>query len=190
MKRTIVTGISVLVLTFIINGCTTLRMTITSDPPGADVYSGAYNNQLTPVNQKTPFTTTHTDIGAFFKPWYFQVKKAGYYDSEIIFRDKETADRVINFSLKEKNGLSETKTTNSPELPVKSEKDSSATDVKNTSPDAGSNSSSGSSSESKYGSPSSNPLPDLDYSKPVDVKGYYRKDGTYVRPHTRSYRKK
>ena len=29
-------------------------------------------------------------------------------------------------------------------------------------------------------------LPDLDMSKPVSVRGYVRKDGTYVRPHTRS----
>jgi micrococcal nuclease len=30
-------------------------------------------------------------------------------------------------------------------------------------------------------------LPALDMSRPVHVRGYYRKDGTYVRPHTRSY---
>lgn len=30
-------------------------------------------------------------------------------------------------------------------------------------------------------------LPALDMSKPVSVRGYYRKDGTYVRPHTRNY---
>jgi hypothetical protein len=29
-------------------------------------------------------------------------------------------------------------------------------------------------------------LPDLKYNGPVHVRGYYRKDGTYVRPHTRS----
>ena len=100
-------------------------------------------------------------------------------DSDIIFRDKESVDRVIHFNLREKNELSETKTKGYAEPSVTSESNSSVTDVKNISPD------SGSSSESGYSSPSYKPLPDLDYSKPVKVKGYYRKDGTYVRPHTR-----
>ena len=36
----------------------------------------------------------------------------------------------------------------------------------------------------------SNKLPSLDQSKSVKVKGYYRKDGTYVRPHTRKRQKR
>jgi len=34
--------------------------------------------------------------------------------------------------------------------------------------------------------PALNPSPSFNTNKPVEVKGYYRKDGTYVRPHTRN----
>lgn len=30
----------------------------------------------------------------------------------------------------------------------------------------------------------------IDMSKPVYVRGYFRKNGSYVRPHTRSYRRR
>ncbi len=39
------------------------------------------------------------------------------------------------------------------------------------------------------GSKPNSALP-INYSKPVNVKGYYRKNGTYVRPHTRSLPKR
>ena len=99
-QRKLLTVLSMML--FVIIGCTTLRTTITSEPPGADIYMGSSRDRLEPSNNKTPFTLSGTDIGAYWKPWYYQVKKEGYKDSEIIFKEKENGDRFVHFQLKPK----------------------------------------------------------------------------------------
>ncbi|MFH1624526.1 MAG: fibronectin type III domain-containing protein, partial [Pseudomonadota bacterium] len=79
-----------------------LKTTITSDPPGATVYWGPSRDQVHQTIHKTPRTVTVKDVseGASWRDWYFQVRKDGYYDSEIIFLPRQPVDRNVHYELK------------------------------------------------------------------------------------------
>jgi hypothetical protein len=77
-----------------------VKTTITSDPPGAIIYWGPSADQLRETQYFTPHTETSVYKGANYKDWYFQVKKRGYYDSEVIFKPRSSSDRYIYFELK------------------------------------------------------------------------------------------
>jgi S1-C subfamily serine protease len=54
-----------------------------SDPPGAQIFAGPKPDQLKFVTY-TPSTYSHTGVNPYWKEEYYQFKKEGYYDSEII----------------------------------------------------------------------------------------------------------
>jgi len=80
-----------------------IKIAITSDPPGAIVYWGLTKDQLERTDFRTPRTITVKDIpigtGAEWRDWYFQLKKDGYQDSEIVFVPYQQDDRNIHFGL-------------------------------------------------------------------------------------------
>jgi S1-C subfamily serine protease len=67
-------------LLFVFSGCA--RIDITSEPPGADIYSGPHPGYLT-KGGKTPWKQT---VGGlyFISPVYYQLKKDGYEDTGIV----------------------------------------------------------------------------------------------------------
>lgn len=79
-----------------------LKTTITSQPPDAIVYWGASEEQISKTTYRTPRTVTVKDHpgGASWKDWYYQVKKEGYHDSEIVFMPRQADDRQIHIELK------------------------------------------------------------------------------------------
>jgi hypothetical protein len=79
-----------------------LKTTITSDPPGATIYWGPSSDQLGQTIHKTPRSVTAKDVsdGASWRDWYFQVRKDGYYDSEITFLPQKPVDRSVHYELK------------------------------------------------------------------------------------------
>ncbi|MHC4074974.1 MAG: S1C family serine protease [Planctomycetota bacterium] len=67
-------------LLFVFSGCT--RVDITSEPPGADIYSGQYPRYLT-RRGKTPYK--HMVAGLYYvSDVYYQLKKDGYQDTGIV----------------------------------------------------------------------------------------------------------
>jgi hypothetical protein len=82
---------------------TPFKTSITSEPPGAIIYWGPRKDQLARTDQWTPITITSKDpsagSGAAWDDWYFQVKKEGYHDSEIVFLPRQQHDRSIHFEL-------------------------------------------------------------------------------------------
>jgi hypothetical protein len=90
-----------------------LKTTIDSVPPGATIYWGPSAQQLTETKHVTPRTITVKDVanGASWKAWYYQVKKKGYDDSEIVFLPQQTSDRRLNFELVKPNLVSGGKAT-------------------------------------------------------------------------------
>jgi hypothetical protein len=83
---------------------TTLTIYITSDPPGATIYSGPSPDNLEYVGV-TPETGTFDKINPYWKAWYYQFKKEGYEDSQIIFKPPSAAnlDRYVHANLKPKH---------------------------------------------------------------------------------------
>lgn len=79
-----------------------LKTTITSQPPDAIIYWGPSEKQIEKTIHRTPRTVTVKDHpnGASWKNWYYQVKKEGYHDSEIVFVPQKENDRQIHFELK------------------------------------------------------------------------------------------
>ncbi|MDP6179641.1 MAG: hypothetical protein QGG48_07105 [Desulfatiglandales bacterium] len=77
-----------------------LKTTITSEPPGAIIYSGSAKNQLKKTIHETPHQEYNVSSGASWKDWYFQVTLKGYNDSEIIFLPQQSSDRHVLFELK------------------------------------------------------------------------------------------
>ena len=79
-----------------------LKTTITSQPPDATIYWGPSEQQIGKTIHRTPRTVTVKDHanGASWKDWHYQVKKEGYYDSEIVFMPLKANDRQIHFELK------------------------------------------------------------------------------------------
>lgn len=82
---------------------TSLKTSITSEPSGAIVYWGPRKDHLESTDHRTPTTITSKDptagSGAAWDDWYFQVKKEGYHDSEIVFLPRQQHDRSIHFEL-------------------------------------------------------------------------------------------
>ena len=82
---------------------TPLKTSITSEPSGAIVYWGPGKDLLAKTDHRTPSTITSKDLstgsGAAWEDWYFQVKKEGYHDSEIVFLPRQKHDRSIHFEL-------------------------------------------------------------------------------------------
>lgn len=80
-----------------------LRTEITSEPTGAVIYWGPTKDRLERTDFRTPRIVTvedlPTDRGSDWEEWYFQVKKEGYQDSEIIFSPALQQDRNIHFKL-------------------------------------------------------------------------------------------
>jgi hypothetical protein len=80
-----------------------LKTVISSDPPGAIVYWGATKDRLERTDLRTPRSITVEDLpaggAADWREWYFQVKKEGYQDSEIILLPHQQHDRSIHFEL-------------------------------------------------------------------------------------------
>jgi hypothetical protein len=81
---------------------TPLKTTITSDPPNATIYWGASSDRLHRTDHKTPRSVVVKDTpeGASWKDWYFQVRKEGYHDSEILFLPRQSKDRNAHYKLK------------------------------------------------------------------------------------------
>jgi len=93
-----------LLLAVFFSGCATtntIKSVMTSDPPGADIYWGSSRNSLEYL-EKTPMTRTYTGTNTCWSAWYYQFKKTGYDDSEIIFKEEgeELADRYVHGTLK------------------------------------------------------------------------------------------
>jgi hypothetical protein len=82
---------------------TPLKTSITSEPSGAIVYWGPGRDQLERTDHRTPTTITSKDLstesGAAWDDWFFQVKKEGYHDSEVLFLPRKQHDRSIHFEL-------------------------------------------------------------------------------------------
>ena len=81
------------------------RTTITSEPTDSIICWGATRDQIENTEYRTPLTITAKEHpgGASWKDWYFQVKKKGYYDSEIVFLPQQPNDREVHFELKPRN---------------------------------------------------------------------------------------
>jgi hypothetical protein len=79
----------------------TRKTSITSDPPVAIIYWGPSKDQINRTGNTTPLTITVREHsgGASWKDWYFQVKKEGYHDSEILFLPQQPGDRSVHFEL-------------------------------------------------------------------------------------------
>jgi hypothetical protein len=80
-----------------------IKTTITSEPSGAVVYWGPSKDQLERTDHRTPSTITSRDLpageGAAWDDWYFQLKKEGYHDSEVVFMRRQQQDRSVHFEL-------------------------------------------------------------------------------------------
>ena len=79
-----------------------LRITITSEPPNAIIYWGPSRDNIYKTEHRTPRTVTvkNTSDGASWMDWYYQVKKDGHHDSELVFLPQGSSDRNAHFSLK------------------------------------------------------------------------------------------
>ena len=75
---------------------TPLKTTITSNPPHATIYWGPSEDRLHRTFHKTPRSVIAKDTseGASWRDWYFQVRKDGYYDSEILFLPRQRVDSI------------------------------------------------------------------------------------------------
>ena len=90
------------VLILFISGCgTTIKTVITSDPSGALIYSGETADNMT-YEGTTPRTLKFHDDKPYWQKWYFQIRKPGYEDSELIIKPQGTigADRHVHAKLK------------------------------------------------------------------------------------------
>lgn len=79
-----------------------LKTTITSEPQDAMIYWGPSREELRKTTYRTPRSVTVKDYpgGASWKDWYYQLKKDGYHDSEIVFMPLQAEDRKIHIRLK------------------------------------------------------------------------------------------
>ena len=90
------------VLVLFISGCeTTIKTVITSDPPGALIYGGETANNMS-YEGTTPMTFKFHENKPYWKQWYYQIRKPGYKDSEIISKPQGAigADRYVHAKLK------------------------------------------------------------------------------------------
>ena len=79
-----------------------LKTIITSKPSGATIHWGASKDQIERTTHRTPRTLTVKDHsgGASWKDGYYQIKKEGFHDSEILFLPRQAHDRHLHFHLK------------------------------------------------------------------------------------------
>ncbi len=80
-----------------------IKTTITSQPPGATIYWGAIEERIYKTAYHTPHIESFSELGANWEKWFFQVKKDGFSDSEIVKKLKEENDRHVHFVLKPLN---------------------------------------------------------------------------------------
>ena len=91
--------VSSLLLLFLFTACgATLKEVITSNPPGANIYSGKTKQVMSKSGQETPVSRKLS--ASMIESWCYQVKKDGYQESEIICRPDEKKERTIHFELK------------------------------------------------------------------------------------------
>ena len=92
MRKTLV----LLSLLFVFSGCA--QIDITSEPPGADIYSGPHPEYLKKWGKKTPFKLT---VGGlyFVSPVYYQLKKDGYEDTGIVHFPAKSEVHAIRATL-------------------------------------------------------------------------------------------
>jgi hypothetical protein len=78
-----------------------IKTTITSEPSNAIIYWGPSKDQIQDTLHRTPRTLTAKDHsgGASWKDGYYQVKKEGYQDSEVVFLPQQSKDRSVHFQL-------------------------------------------------------------------------------------------
>jgi S1-C subfamily serine protease len=88
----------------LISCTTTIKSDITSNPAGATIYHGPSPGELRYAGV-TPKTETFEDIMPFWKAWYYQFKKEGYEDSDIIFvpQGPPNRGRYVHANLKPKS---------------------------------------------------------------------------------------
>ena len=90
--------LAVLTVAGILSCGTTHKENITSNPLGADIYWGYNRTNFVDTEYVTPFQRSLYDKA--WEPRCYQVRKEGYFDSEIICRPSEMADRKIHFDLR------------------------------------------------------------------------------------------
>ena len=75
-----------------------IKQTVTSELPGADIYWGKTQSNLQKTGYKTPYSKSIS--GKTWESWCYQVKREGYYDSEVICKDVTAGNRYVYFKLK------------------------------------------------------------------------------------------
>ena len=91
-----------LVLIIFIFGCgTAIKTVITSDPPGARIYWGDAPDNMYYAGL-TPLTVWNTIDKPYWKKYYYQIRKVGYENSELIFKPKGAVgvNRFVHATLK------------------------------------------------------------------------------------------
>lgn len=90
----------VLIAPFIQSCAATYKESISSDPPGADIYWGSSQSEFADSNYKTPLE--RSIHGKALEARCYQVRKEAYYDSEVICKPRETGNRSIHFNMRPK----------------------------------------------------------------------------------------
>lgn len=72
---------------------------ITSTPSGAIVYVGHQKHNMQNTQRTTPYIEDKIYASPYWDAMYFQVKKSGYHDSNIIYQAKHLGHRQIHFEL-------------------------------------------------------------------------------------------
>ena len=81
------------------SGCSTIYVRINSDPPGAHIFWGPSKEEIGETPYTTPYARANTAVGPAWREFYYQLKKPGYRDSEIIF-EAEARNRDRNIFVK------------------------------------------------------------------------------------------
>ena len=82
-------ALSLIISLFLMQGCaTTILISFESTPPDSQIYVGFKPDQMDYIGT-TPLTWSYTEFMPYWKEAYFQFRKEGYHDSEII-HEKET----------------------------------------------------------------------------------------------------
>jgi len=62
----------------VLAGCKVITCTITSDPPGGDIYGGPNPDSMTFTGFQTPHTfELKVPVDQYWLPWYFRVERDG-----------------------------------------------------------------------------------------------------------------
>ena len=87
---------------FILSGCASsgsISTVVTSDPSNAELYWGENGSDLRKTNYTTPYIEHNKRSNPVWTAWYYQVKKEGFKDSEVIFQPETKKDRSVHFEL-------------------------------------------------------------------------------------------